>query len=446
MKILLIQPEYKDSWAHPPLGIGYLASALKEDGQEVSFIDLTLKPLSKEELKDFIFNTKPNLIGISIMVRALPTVKELITLIRQVKNIPIVIGGPQVTIEPEFTLKYTQADYAVVGEGERALVDLVHNLNARTIVKKELVKNLDDIAFPDWGLISPPRYKMSPVLTPVKKTPIAPIITTRGCPYECSFCGGPLVWGKTFRRRSAKNIVDEIEMLRDGQGVKEIFISDDNFTLLKAHAINLCKEMIERKVNMPWCCPNGIRVDTADDELLGWMRRAGCYLVGFGIESGNQEILDRAHKQLDLKRVKEAVKAARKNKLMTYGFFIIGLPGETTATIRQTIDLSKSLRLDRAYFNILIPFPGTEIFNMYAKNKSDIDWANIDSGTGMIAEGIEYEDLTGIDLVHWQRRALREFYFRPRIFFSVLKHMRLGGIKTLVNTSFFKMLVKRKKC
>jgi radical SAM superfamily enzyme YgiQ (UPF0313 family) len=442
MLVLLIQPEYKDSWAAPPLGLGYLAGSLQKAGEEVAFIDLTLTPMTDDNFKEFITDTKPDLIGISLMVRALPEVRKLITLINEVSDVPVVIGGPQVTIEPEFTLSYTRADYAVAGEGEQSMIELTKKANGRLIIKNRLIENLDDLPFPAWELMPPLRYKMNPVMTPIKRTPIAPIITTRGCPYSCSFCGGPLVWGKTFRKRSAKNIVDEIELLRDKFGVREIFISDDNFTLSKQHALNLCNEMITRKIDMPWACPNGIRVDTADEELLEKMHQAGCYLVGFGIESGNQKILDKAHKHLDLKLVKRAVDIARKNKIMTYGFFIMGLPGETKATIRETIDFAKKLKLDRAFWNILIPFPGTEIFKEYSKKKPDVDWANIDSATGMIAEGIDYEDLTGDDLVYWQRRALREFYLRPRLLLSVLSHMRLGSIKTLLNLSFFKKLVK----
>lgn len=438
MFVLLIQPEYKDSWAAPPLGLGYVASALRKAGHKVGLLDLTLKPLSDEEIKDFLFDALPDLIGISIMVRALPEVRRLVNLINNITDriVPIVIGGPQVTIEPEFTKRYTGANYAVIGEGE----GFINNL--KPYIRNEQVKNIDELDFPAWDLMSPLNYNISPVLTPVKKTPVAPIITTRGCPYECSFCGGPLVWGKTFRRRSATNIVREIELLRDKFKIGEFFISDDNFTLSKQHAINLCKALLGRGIKLPWACPNGIRIDTADKELFYWMKKSGCYLVGFGIESGNQKILDKAHKQLDLKKVKSVVETAKKVGLMTYGFFIIGLPGETKQTIRQTIDFAKSLKLDRAYFNILIPFPGTEIFKLYSQKKKDIDWANIDSGTGMIAEGIDYDDLTGKDLVYWQRRALREFYFRPRIMFSVLKNLRLSGIRTALNTSFVKRLFK----
>jgi len=248
--------------------------------------------------------------------------------------------------------------------------------------------------------------------------------------------------------RSAKNIADEMEMLIQKYNVKEFFISDDNFTLKKSHVMDLCNEIIKRKINVPWACPNGIRIDKVDDEMLESMSKAGCHLVGFGIESGNQEILNNADKQLNLEQVEKIVKMAKRHKLMTYGFFIIGLPGENLQTINQTIDFAKRLPLDRAWFNVLVPYPGTEIFNMYSQKKpyAEIDWSNIDTSTGMIAEGIAYKDLTGPDLVYWQMRALREFYLsNPRRFFSVANHMSIGSIRTLLKTSFFKKLIFKKK-
>ncbi|MDD5731015.1 MAG: radical SAM protein [Candidatus Omnitrophica bacterium] len=466
-KVLLIQPEYKDTWAAPPLGLGYVASALRNAGNEVFLEDLTLNPLSKEGFKDLVRALKPDIIAISLMVRALPQVKLTIGYIKEIGNIPVVIGGPQPTIVPEFTLQYTGADFAVVGEGEITIVELAAVLSAgsgkfdeiegvafkgkdgkiQVNKRRNFIKNLDDIAPPAWDLISPLKYKLQPALTPVKNSPIAPIITTRGCPYECSFCAGPTVWKRTFRMRSAEKIVDEIAALAKQHNVRQIFLSDDNFTLSKDHAIRMCKELISRKINLPWACPNGIRIDKVDDELLSYMKKAGCYLVGFGIESGNQEILDRAHKQLDLKRVSEVIKMATRHKMIAYGFFVLGLPGETKATIKQTIDFAKRLPLDRAWFNVLVPYPGTEVFDMYSKGKSyfEIDWGNIDANTGMISEGLKYDDLTGEELVFWQRKALKDFYLSsPKRTFSVLSNMSLGSIKTLMKTSFFKHWVSRK--
>ncbi len=468
MKVLLVQPEYQDTWAAPPLAIGYLASVLKITGHKVNFIDLTLNPLSEQDFKQNVLGFNPDLIAISLMVRALPNVKKLVKWAKEIRDIPVVIGGPQPTIESLFTLQYTAADFAVIGEGERTIIELIKALqgarqyenidglaffsqreNSYKVNKpREFISNLDEIPFPEWDMISPLKYKINPALTPVKKTPIAPIITTRGCPYSCTFCAGPLVWRKTFRMRSAKNIADEMGMLIQKYNVKEFFISDDNFTLKKSHVMDLCNEIIKRKINVPWACPNGIRIDKVDDEMLESMSKAGCHLVGFGIESGNQEILNNADKQLNLEQVEKIVKMAKRHKLMTYGFFIIGLPGENLQTINQTIDFAKRLPLDRAWFNVLVPYPGTEIFNMYSQKKpyAEIDWSNIDASTGMIAEGIAYKDLTGPDLVYWQRRALREFYLsNPRRFFSVANHMSIGSIRTLLKTSFFKKLIFKKK-
>jgi radical SAM superfamily enzyme YgiQ (UPF0313 family) len=467
MKIFLIQPEYKDTWAAPPLGLGYIAAALEGEGHDVIFSDYTLSPVSSEEFKKQVENLKPDLIAISMMVRALPQVRTLIQLVKEVSNIPVVIGGPQPTIVPEFTLRYTGSDFAVLGEGEKTIIELARAVNSgknsfqdikglafsqrdkKIVVNpgREFTPDLDSISLPAWKYISPAKYNLQPALTPVKERPIAPLITTRGCPYKCNFCGGPLMWKRSFRMRSAKNIVDEIELLMNEYGVRQIFLSDDNFTLQKSHAVSMCKEILSRRIKISWACPNGIRVDKVDDELLGYMREAGCYLVGFGIESGSQAILDRAQKQLNLSRVAEVVKMAKKHGIMTYGFFIIGLLGETKKTIRETIDFAKNLPLDRAWFNVLIPYPGTEVFELYSQGKpyDEIDWSNLDATTGMITEGIHYNGLSGEDLVYWQRRALREFYLaNPSRFFSVMRNMSLGSIRTLMKTSFFKRLLQHK--
>ena len=466
MKILLIQPEYKDTWAAPPLGLGYIASVLERAEHKVALADYTLQPISMVDFKTQLAGCKPDLIGISLMVRALPYVRALIQNIKEAGDCPVVIGGPQPTIVPEFTVNYTGADFAVFGEGELTIVELADFLSAgrkgydsiqglvykqddKIVINepRDFIKDLNVLPFPAWDYIDPLKYNLQPALTPIKEKPISPIITTRGCPYKCNYCGGPLMWKRSFRMRSAANIVDEIELLRDKFGVKQIFLSDDNFTLQKNHAMAMCKEILSRKIKIPWACPNGIRIDKVDDELFGLMREAGCYLVGLGIESGNQEILNRAEKKLDLSQVEEKVRLAKKHKILTYGFFIIGLLGETKKTIRQTIEFAKKLPLDKAWFNVLVPYPGTEVFDLYAQGKSydEIDWAGIDTTTGMITKGIKYEDLNAEDMVYWQRRALKEFYLaRLNRIFSILRNTSLGSIKTLTKTSFFKHWVKHK--
>jgi len=462
MRVLLLQPKYKDTWASSPLGLGYIASVLEADGHDVNFLDLTLTPLSDEKFKKYVNQINPGLIGISLMCRALPETRRMVAKIREVSNAPICLGGPQPTTLSEFTLEYTKADFAAIGEGEITLKELVHYLaegkdnlsgisglaffqDNKVIINKprEHIKNLDQIPFPAWHLMPPSEYKIAPVLSHVKRYPIAPIVTTRGCPYRCNFCGGPTIWGRTFRMRSSKNVVDEIELLMKEYGVKEFFISDDNFTLIKEHTTEICKEILRRKLDIPWACPGGVRIDRLDHELLQIMKKAGCHLLGFGIESGDQEILVRAKKNLDLKSVSKVIKEAKEAGITTYGFFIMGLLGETPQTLRRTIDFAKSLPLDRAWFNILVPYPGTEIFNEFTRGRTldEVDWENIDAATGMITSGIEYPELTAEDLVHWQRKAVREFYLRPKIIIDVLKNIRYSSLKTMVQTSFFKNLI-----
>lgn len=461
MKILLIQPEYKDTWASPPIGLGYVAASLENDGHKVFFIDLTKDPLSDENFLKYINNINPECIGISLMCRALPEVKRVVAIIRKSTDIPIFIGGPQPTVLPDFTLEYTGADFAVIGEGEITTKELIQNIeggrnfnqidgiafhdNGQIKINRprELINELDQILFPAWHLMPPSEYRITPVLASAKRYPIAPIISTRGCPYKCSFCGGPIIWNKTFRMRSPENIVDEIEILMERYGVREIFFSDDNFTLNKKHAMGVCKEILDRKIDISWACPNGVRIDRLDRELLQIMKKSGCHLLGFGIESGSQEILNNASKHLELKLVTEIVKEAKQTGMTTYGFFIIGLPGENSQTIRQTINLAKSLPLDRAWFNILVPYPGTEIFNTFTENISlnDVDWSGIDASTAMISSGIKYKDLTGEDLVSFQKKAIKEFYLRPNIIIDVLKNTNYNSLKTMIKTSFFKHLI-----
>ena len=462
MKTLLIQPGYEGSIATPPLGLGYIASTLEANGNEVHLIDLTKNPLTHEILNQKVAAIEPEIVGISLMSRALIKVRKLVSALREVTDVPIVLGGPQPSIIPEYTLEQTNAEFAVMGEGEITITELVQTLQkgknqfnkiAGLAFKGEkgkihvnpprkLIENLDDISFPAWHLMLPKSYDYKPVLSTAKAFPIAQMITTRGCPYKCNFCGGHAIWGRTFRRRSPRNVVDEMQLLIEKYGVSEIFFCDDNFTLGRTHAAEVCNEIIRRGIDIFWACPNGVRIDHLDKDLLRLMRKAGCHSLGFGIESGNQSILDRANKNLDLKKVRQVLSNAHNEGITTYGFFILGLIGETPATIRQTINFAKELPLDRAWFNILIPFPGTEVFDLFIRNQclEDLNWDEIDSSTGMITTGIEYESLTADDLVRWQRKAVREFYARPRILFNVLKTLSFGGLKTLVHQSFFKRL------
>jgi len=234
-----------------------------------------------------------------------------------------------------------------------------------------------------------------------------------------------------------------MEMLVKDHGIKEIFISDDNFNLKKSHAIEVCEEIIRRGLKVDWACPNGLRVDSLTPDLLSLMKAAGCHLIGLGIESSSQEILDRAKKKLDISIVPKVCEDIRKSGIKAVGFFVLGLPGETKETIEQTIDFAKSLPLVRAWFNILAPYPGAEIFNIYARDKNldTIDWKYLDTSSKHVAQ---LSSVTPEELDYYQKKAARSFYARPRILIDLALSQRPSTIAAFLRSQFFQNILGRR--
>ena len=238
--------------------------------------------------------------------------------------------------------------------------------------------DIDDFGEPDWDDIDPRSY---PTILPhgmtYKSMPIAPIITTRGCPYSCIYCSAPITAGKRMRYRDPVKVVDGIEMLINKYDVKEVQIEDDNFTLKRHHAVAICEEILKRKIKIDWSLPNGVRIDKLDPDLLRLMKKSGCYQMSLGIESANQRILDMIKKRLNKNLVRNTVCEIKKAGIEAVGFFMIGFPTETKKEIQETIDFACSLELDKATFSKATPLPGTVLYDIwlekYSKNKN-IDW------------------------------------------------------------------------
>lgn len=459
MKILLIQPNYDAHVIHPPLGLGYLASFLRTRKHKVFIFDGTLKNASIGDFVKAVEEFGPGLVGISVLTRGHNQVKEIIKALKsKFTDLPVVIGGAQVSAVPVEALADLKADFGVIGEGEATLLELVERVEKG---KKELEKidglvfrddqgkirvnrgrqsigDLDSLPFPAWDLIPPKQYRIAPILEPARAQPIAPIITSRGCPYNCSFCASQATWGRRIRFRSPENVLREIKMLKDNFGVKEIHFADDNFTMDIQRAEKICDLMIKEKVGLPWQCPNGVRIDRLILPLLKKMRRSGCYALGLGIESGNQAILDQNNKKLDLKIVPKVLGNLRKVGIESYGFFILGLPGDTKKTIKQTIDFALSHPFDRAWFNIFTPYPGSPAFNQWlGKRKfTDVDWERHDCSTAVMA----VDDLSLGEIEKLQKQALRRFYLRPKTFYKVISHLGSKEIVSLMMHRFFRKL------
>jgi radical SAM superfamily enzyme YgiQ (UPF0313 family) len=273
----------------------------------------------------------------------------------------------------------------------------------------------------------PPRlYGKAPHGGVVKALPLGSLITSRGCPFDCSYCFNSRLAGKRQRRRSPRLVADEIEMLVREFRVKEIHFIDDNLTLHRSHIEEICMEILDRRLAIHWAAPNGIRVDSADSSLFKLMKRSGCYFVSFGIESADDGILERAGKRIDIETVKRAVRDAAAAGIITLGFFIFGLPGETLETMRKTLALALELPLKKAQFHLLDVLPGTRLWeelegahrpDWHKRSFQEVKW---------VPEGLTEEALK-----RFLSYAFRRFYLRPGPLGCILSLLRPGQIPSL---------------
>jgi radical SAM superfamily enzyme YgiQ (UPF0313 family) len=442
MKVVLVAPNSKAHTVTPPLGIGYLAAGVRQHGHEVAILDLAKKRMNAQKGIRELVALKPELIGISILSTAYLPAREIIQEIRrELPGVPVVVGGPHITALPEDALRNLGVSVGVVGEAELAFPALVDKIaNGESLdgdlpslcrlendkvtcsERADFLQDLDSLPFPAWDLMDPRTYPDLPHQLLHRKFPVGSVMTSRGCPFDCTFCASTTLWGRGWRTRSPENVVDEIEMLVRDYEVKEIHIEDDNFTLKRSHAAAVCEEILRRGLDIVWCTPNGVRVDSLDDEMVALMKRAGCYGLGFGIESGSQRVLDYNNKKLDLDKVAAKVEMVRRHGIETNGFFIVGLPGEDVESIRETIRFSKKVPFDRANFGLLAPLPGSEIFQKYVldRNKGkEIDYTTFNYFTPF-----PLGDLTAEELNRWQRRSVYSFYGRPRQMWNLVRHTR----------------------
>lgn len=284
---------------------------------------------------------------------------------------------------------------------------IVWRRNGEIVVNwtRPFIRNLDTMPLPMHQLLPMDKYRM-----PMIKGPFTFIVTSRGCPAGCKYCIKHVSYQFSVRVRSPENIMEELWELK-GMGMNNIHMYADLFTVNREQAMGLCKLMIEQNINIKWTCNS--RVDYVDEELLTMMGKAGCWLISWGIESGNKEILKRARKGTDPARAEEALQWARNAGIKNWGYFIIGLPGETEETIQDTIAFSKKLPLDIALFHVAAPYPGTPFFFEVVKNKwfrPGTRWEHVDMDKGTV---LDYPELSAERLMYWQKRAFREWAFRP---------------------------------
>ena len=278
---------------------------------------------------------------------------------------------------------------------------------------RPFIKDLNDMPMPMHELLPWENYRM-----PLIKGPFTFIVTSRGCTAGCTYCIKHVSYQYTVRLRAPENIMEELWQLKK-MGLNNIHMYADLFTVNRDQVMGLCKLMIEQNINLRWTCNS--RVDYVDEEMLQLMGQAGCWLISWGIESGNEQILKHARKGADPKKAKRALTWAHQAGIKNWGYFIIGLPGETEETIQETIAFAKSLPLDIALFHIAAPYPGTPFFFEVVENnwfRPGTRWEEVDMDKGTV---LDYENLSAERLMYWQKRAFREWAFRPGPMMTYLK-------------------------
>lgn len=441
MKILLVNPPQEkriySSFSFsapilPPLGLGYLASALLDRGDNVKIIDCPAQKISYDELKKRIISYSPEIVGVTSTTPSFPSAKRVIDLVKSInKNIITVLGGAHITACPYQTMKECKSlDIGVIGEGELTIVDLVdkierglslRNVDGIIFREKKIIKNkprsyisdLDSISPPAWHLFNIKLYSHHPLRG---RGRVISMITSRGCPYNCYFCDQS-VFGHKWRCHSVDYIIREIKKLKERYGINFISFEDDNFALGKKRIVEFCKKIVDEKIDINWGC--SLRANVLDREALRWMEKAGCWNIYIGIESGSQRILKYINKRIRLKEVESAVKLIKEYKINVYGSFIIGFPTETKEEIDSTIRFALSLPLDGISLFLFTPYPNTKLFResqKYGKLSKDLrDYSAHPKYPAYVSNG-----LTSEYLLKKQKQAYRMFYLRPSY---ILKHL-----------------------
>lgn len=466
MKVTLINPAFSryggvkgHGGSMVPLNLCYLAAYARHKQNDVEFriLDSEIRGLSHEETVDETVKFLPDLIGITANTCVFDSVVALTGLMKnKLPKVPVILGGPHTSALPELSLTESKADMVAIGEGELTFEEVLSRVreknndwggvnglafrdedgNIRVNPPRDYIDDLDAIPFPAKDLVENNLYAPPPT----KRVSLGPntlVATSRGCPYKCGFCGAQTVWTRKIRTRSPESVVNEIEDCIGKYNIRSFNFTDEFFTAHKKRVLEICRLICERKFDIAWVC--SARAHRLDSETLEAMREAGCHEISFGIESGNQGILNRIDKSLDLDEARHVVRLTKKAGITTHTSYILGYIGETEETIKDTIRFAKELNSEVAAFFIASPLPGTPLFAEAQKNgylRPDATWADYSplSNTGPV---LNLPGLSSQALRMWRKFALKSYYFRLGYIIARLMTIRhwyevvnlFGGLK-----------------
>jgi len=434
----------------PSLGLLYLAAAVRSEC-EVEIIDAACVDASEEDILHYILQYSPDIIGISAVTPAITRAQQLAASIKQsFSKVLVVLGGPHITTVPKETMERTPAvDIGVIGEGERTLQEIIRVYNGTkeslqgisgTILRlssdrslvlsspRELIENIDQLGLPAYDLVAAQDVIM-PALFKTKRLPAIHAITSRGCTHTCTFCNTNL-FNKRVRFHSPEYVIGLIEYLV-GLGYRELAFEDDNFTAHKSRLTKVCNYIIDNRIDISWSV--NARIDTVDEKMISLMKKAGCWYISYGIESGSQETLDQINKKITLAEIRHKVSMTRQAGIETKGFFIIGFPWETKQSIQETVDFALTLNLSDLNIFPLTPFPGTTVYEQAKlQGAFDDDWNRMD------LQQIVYvpPGLSARFMIGQIRKLLLCFYLRPGTIASYIR-------RAIVAREVFLKVVKR---
>jgi len=445
MNVLLIDPPWvienkKNLWRKvgsclPSLGLAYIAAVLEKAGHKVKILDCTAEKVSLDiagdKLEQIKQNIIPDFIGLTATTPIFPNALKVAKICRNLfPKAKIVFGGVHPTVRPDEALSYDFVDYVVRDEGEETMLELVSGKKPLSILGlsykskgkiihnklRPLIKDINKIPIPAYHLL--PMSKYYPALGSYKRLPAMSIFATRGCPGRCTFCHR--AFRGVVRARSARSIANEIKTLQKEYGIKEVAFYDDTFTLFKKVVLEFCNILIKEKIGIAWSCFT--RADFIDEEMLRGMRKAGCHLILFGVESADEQILKNINKRISLEQVKKVVKLAKKIGVETRASFMIGNPGETEETIKKTVQFAIKLDPDEIQFNITTVYPGTEMFDWAEKNGYIItkDWSKYNMSDIVM----KLPTVSPETIMYYYGLVHRKFYLRPRIILRRLLKIR----------------------
>lgn len=422
----------------PPFGIAYISAMLKTIGIQSVLHDDNLHEYDDEQFRDLIRNYDGEIqaVGLTSVSTTLNQLKRVAGISKEIlPDVPIIVGGPHARLLPEEIMQHAEIDVVFTSEAELSIIDFAKGeklLNIDGIMYREngkifnkracsYIHNLDDIPFPDYELFNIADYHATKGIT--KRQPNAYIISSRGCPYKCTFCSSKTLNPtdkKVVRFRSPDNVLSEIEMLAKKYAVKELFFSDDMFTGNRKRLFDICEGIIKLNLDIIWVCMT--HVNNIDREKLKVMKKAGCHQICYGVESGDPGIQKAINKNLNFQKVKEVVYLTQSEGIDARCSFMFGNQLETPETMQKTIDFAKEVGPDFASFNIATPFPGTyfrswAIENAYLQNTN---YEALDSTTyALVTPSLPHGTVE-----KYCNKAFRSFYYSPNYILRRLRHIR----------------------